>query len=101
MAGGEGFTVTLDELHAVAKEIQDIAERTRQNSDAFGDAQQGITGQARGFAMMVSAAECGAVWKVAVQTQVANVSVNGDMLGLTADAYRQGELDVAFSFRGR
>lgn len=51
--------------------------------------------------MMVSAAECGAVWKVAVQTQVANVSVNGDMLGLTADAYRQGELDVAFSFRGR
>lgn len=101
MAGGEGFGITPDELHKVAGELNDIAGRTRQAAAAFGDAQQGISGRAPGFAIIASAAECGALWKLAVQTQADTLSVDADLLGVTADAYAQGEQIIASSFGGR
>lgn len=54
-----------------------------------------------GFAFMGSAAGCEASWQRTVQVQAARLSVDGDMLGLTALAYRSAEEDIADALGGR
>lgn len=98
MSGGQGFEVTPDELHKVAREVDDVVGRAQRSSAGFTFAQQG---RASGFALMGSAARCEAGWQRTVQVQAAKLGVDGDLLGLCAEGYRSADDAIAAAVGGR
>ena len=87
MADGQQFTVSPNDLRAVAGDVLDLIDLAHQHARFLGGAQDGLNGAPPGFDSARTLAEIEHGWQLALHAANTKTAVDADTLSLNANVY--------------